>query len=139
MATVPALEKPPVVMAEIPAVGPRKGLRKYWHLYAATALSGKRVSYVSEPLNVHRRHENGLTSSLDETVHLVAPTGRGQHGRHDGAADVLVARRDRREIDRRPVEAEEVTGLTGHPAGDGPQVSRGAIRARRQQLRRRGR
>ncbi|MFI0089861.1 carbohydrate ABC transporter permease [Streptomyces bobili] len=35
MATVPALEKPPVVMPEIPAVQPRKGFRRYWHLYAA--------------------------------------------------------------------------------------------------------
>lgn len=39
MATVPALEKPPVVMTEIPAVQPRKGFRKYWHLYAAISPS----------------------------------------------------------------------------------------------------
>ncbi len=32
-----------------------------WHLYAATALGGKRVAYVSDPLNIHRRHANGVT------------------------------------------------------------------------------
>jgi glycosyltransferase involved in cell wall biosynthesis len=41
-----------------------------WHLYAATALSGKRVAYVSDPLNIHRRHGNGVTSSLDRKRHL---------------------------------------------------------------------
>ncbi|GAB2849758.1 sugar ABC transporter permease [Streptomyces deserti] len=35
MATVPAVQEPPVVMAQTPAVRPKKGLRKYWHLYAA--------------------------------------------------------------------------------------------------------
>ncbi|MBT2416535.1 sugar ABC transporter permease [Streptomyces sp. ISL-22] len=35
MATVPALEKPPMTVAEVPAVQPKRGLRKYWHLYAA--------------------------------------------------------------------------------------------------------
>jgi glycosyltransferase involved in cell wall biosynthesis len=41
-----------------------------WHLYAATALSGKRVAYVSEPLSIHRRHENGVTDSLDREQHI---------------------------------------------------------------------
>jgi glycosyltransferase involved in cell wall biosynthesis len=41
-----------------------------WHLYAATALNGKRVAYVADPLNVHRRHENGVTNSLDKELHL---------------------------------------------------------------------
>ncbi|WP_371668165.1 sugar ABC transporter permease [Streptomyces sp. NBC_00289] len=35
MATVPALEKPPVVRAAPPAPGRKKGWRDYWHLYAA--------------------------------------------------------------------------------------------------------
>ncbi|MEV0640493.1 sugar ABC transporter permease [Streptomyces sp. NPDC050619] len=35
MATVPTLEKPPVLLADPPAVRPKKGWRKYWHLYAA--------------------------------------------------------------------------------------------------------
>jgi hypothetical protein len=41
-----------------------------WYLYAAGALSGRRVAYVSDPLSVHRRHENGVTSSLDKQQHL---------------------------------------------------------------------
>lgn len=35
MATVPALEKPPVAPAQPAAARPRQGLRTYWHLYAA--------------------------------------------------------------------------------------------------------
>ncbi|MEU6064238.1 MULTISPECIES: carbohydrate ABC transporter permease [Streptomyces] len=35
MATVPALEKPPAALAGARTVRPRKGLRTYWHLYAA--------------------------------------------------------------------------------------------------------
>ncbi|MFF4399127.1 carbohydrate ABC transporter permease [Streptomyces sp. NPDC001480] len=35
MATAPALDKPPMVPTAPAAARPRKGLRKYWHLYAA--------------------------------------------------------------------------------------------------------
>ncbi|MFI7500144.1 carbohydrate ABC transporter permease [Streptomyces sp. NPDC049687] len=35
MATAPALEKPPATVPATPAAQPRKGFRKYWHLYAA--------------------------------------------------------------------------------------------------------
>ncbi|WP_369231686.1 carbohydrate ABC transporter permease [Streptomyces sp. R21] len=35
MATAPALEKPPLTVAEPPAARPRKGILKYWRLYAA--------------------------------------------------------------------------------------------------------
>lgn len=35
MATLPALEKPPAVVADVPVARPRQGFRKYWHLYAA--------------------------------------------------------------------------------------------------------
>ena len=35
MATAPALEKPPLTVAETPAARPRKGILKYWRLYAA--------------------------------------------------------------------------------------------------------
>jgi hypothetical protein len=41
-----------------------------WHLYAATALSGGRVAYVSEPLNIHRRHPDGVTDSLEKKLHV---------------------------------------------------------------------
>ena len=40
-----------------------------WHLYASTALRGK-VAYVSEALNVHRRHASSVTQSLDKREHL---------------------------------------------------------------------
>lgn len=39
MATLPALEKPPAVVADVPVTRPRQGLRKYWHLYAAISPS----------------------------------------------------------------------------------------------------
>ncbi|MGW1721688.1 carbohydrate ABC transporter permease [Streptomyces sp. NPDC002306] len=35
MATVPALERPPAAVRPVPAPAPRKGLGRYWHLYAA--------------------------------------------------------------------------------------------------------
>jgi glycosyltransferase involved in cell wall biosynthesis len=41
-----------------------------WFLYAATALGGERVAYVADALNIHRRHGNGVTDSLDKQVHL---------------------------------------------------------------------
>lgn len=39
MATLPAVETPPAVVAPTPVVQPRKGLRAYWHLYAAISPS----------------------------------------------------------------------------------------------------
>ena len=41
-----------------------------WHLYAAAALAGRNVAYVSEPLNIHRRHDESVTGSLDKGRHL---------------------------------------------------------------------
>ena len=41
-----------------------------WFLYAATALGGNRVAYVADALNIHRRHGNGVTDSLDKETHL---------------------------------------------------------------------
>ncbi len=41
-----------------------------WYLYGAAALSGKQVGYVAEPLNIHRRHEKSVTSSLDRRRHV---------------------------------------------------------------------
>jgi glycosyltransferase involved in cell wall biosynthesis len=41
-----------------------------WHLYASAALEGGSVAYVAEPLNVHRRHDESVTHSLDLQRHL---------------------------------------------------------------------
>lgn len=41
-----------------------------WHLYVEAGLSGRRVAYVAEPLNVHRRHHASVTGALDKRRHL---------------------------------------------------------------------
>ena len=41
-----------------------------WHVYATAALRGARVAYVSQPLNLHRRHDGSVTGSLDAHIHL---------------------------------------------------------------------
>ena len=41
-----------------------------WHLYAAAALSAKRVAYLSSPLNVHRRHDSSITATLNGREHV---------------------------------------------------------------------
>ena len=41
-----------------------------WHLYAAAALSAKRVAYLSPPLNVHRRHDSSVTATLNGHEHI---------------------------------------------------------------------
>jgi glycosyltransferase involved in cell wall biosynthesis len=52
-----------------------KDLRQYkltgdWHLYVAAALKGRRVGYVAEALNIHRRHDRSVTSSLAKRRHV---------------------------------------------------------------------
>lgn len=41
-----------------------------WYLYAAAAASGRRVAYVSEPLNLHRRHAGAITATLNSEQHV---------------------------------------------------------------------
>jgi hypothetical protein len=41
-----------------------------WYLYAATAISGREVAYVAEPLNLHRRHAAAVTASLNGEEHV---------------------------------------------------------------------
>jgi glycosyltransferase involved in cell wall biosynthesis len=79
-----------------------------WHLYAATALAGKRVAFVSDPLNIHRRHENGVTESLDKQMHLEEV--RRVHSR---LSDWLPAsEEDRDRMQNYEAELEEQFGLT---------------------------
>jgi hypothetical protein len=41
-----------------------------WYLYAAAAASGRKVAYVAEPLNLHRRHPGAVTASLNSAAHV---------------------------------------------------------------------
>jgi glycosyltransferase involved in cell wall biosynthesis len=41
-----------------------------WRLYVQACLQGDTVSYLARPLNGHRRHERGVTSSLNKEAHL---------------------------------------------------------------------
>jgi glycosyltransferase involved in cell wall biosynthesis len=41
-----------------------------WHLYVTTALSDGQVAYVAQPLNIHRRHDSSVTSSLGKRRHI---------------------------------------------------------------------
>jgi hypothetical protein len=42
-----------------------------WRLYLeALSEPGARVAYEAEPLNLHRRHENSVTHSLDGALHV---------------------------------------------------------------------
>jgi glycosyltransferase involved in cell wall biosynthesis len=52
-----------------------KDLRDYkltgdWHLYVAAALKDRRVGYLAEALNIHRRHDRSVTSSLTKRRHV---------------------------------------------------------------------
>jgi glycosyltransferase involved in cell wall biosynthesis len=41
-----------------------------WRLYVQACLGDVSVSYIARPLNGHRRHEKGITKSLDKDAHL---------------------------------------------------------------------
>jgi hypothetical protein len=41
-----------------------------WYLYAAAATGGRKVAYVAEPLNFHRRHAGAVTASLASEEHV---------------------------------------------------------------------
>lgn len=41
-----------------------------WRLYAAASLAGQKVTYLAQALNGHRRHDRGVTSSLDKQRHV---------------------------------------------------------------------
>ena len=41
-----------------------------WRLYIQACLLDISVSYIARPLNGHRRHEQGITMSLDKDSHL---------------------------------------------------------------------
>ncbi|MGH6894884.1 MAG: hypothetical protein ACREEP_21775, partial [Dongiaceae bacterium] len=41
-----------------------------WRLYVAACLAGQKVGYLAKALNGHRRHERGVTSSLEKRRHV---------------------------------------------------------------------
>ncbi|MDH6265084.1 glycosyltransferase involved in cell wall biosynthesis [Rhizobium sp. SG_E_25_P2] len=41
-----------------------------WRLYLAASNLGRQVAYVASPLNIHRRHQNSITTSMDIDAHL---------------------------------------------------------------------
>ena len=79
-----------------------------WYLYAAAAASGRKVAYVAEPLNLHRRHAGAVTASLDTEEH-VAEVERVQAF----IADAIGA--DGQMRDRMDAYAEHLRGQFGLP------------------------
>ncbi|MBI1495084.1 glycoside hydrolase family 99-like domain-containing protein [Halocynthiibacter styelae] len=43
-----------------------------WALYATACSAGHHIGYVADPLNMHRRHDSGVTQSLNPQSHLDA-------------------------------------------------------------------
>jgi len=42
-----------------------------WRLYLeALSIEGRSIAYIADSLNVHRRHEGGVTQSLDAQAHI---------------------------------------------------------------------
>jgi len=62
-----------VLEAALEAAGAEIGHLKLaadWRLYIQACLADVSVSYIARPLNGHRRHEKGITKSLDKNAHL---------------------------------------------------------------------
>jgi hypothetical protein len=86
-----------------------------WHLYAKTALLGKRISYVSEPLNFHRRHNRSVTGALEKKQHVDEVRRVHKYIAEWLSADAA----ERRRMAAYEAQLKEQFGLSASPPSDG--------------------